>query len=111
MACSKLFDLVAGAGHIGSDRARSATLRVHTGGNYPNPVQGTTTIDYALEETEFVRLAVYDALGREHAILHQGMQDAGSHQVVFDASGMRPGTYFYRIETATASQTLRFVIQ
>lgn len=67
--------------------------------NYPNPFNPSTTIRFALPEAAPVRLAVYDLLGRQAAMLVDGVRDAGTHEVVFDAQGLPSGTYVCVLET------------
>ena len=62
--------------------------------NYPNPFNSTTVIRYRLPVAAGVHLAVYDPLGREVALLADGMQHAGSHEVRFEASRLPSGVYF-----------------
>ena len=71
--------------------------------NYPNPFNPSTTIRFDLPESAHVRLRVFDALGREVRVLLDGIRAAGAHEVVFDASDLPSGTYFYRLETAHGS--------
>ncbi|MDX9758244.1 MAG: S8 family serine peptidase [Bacteroidota bacterium] len=66
--------------------------------NYPNPFNPTTSIRFALPEAASVRLTVHDLLGREVALLADGMRDAGTHQVVFDANGLPSGTFVCVLE-------------
>jgi hypothetical protein len=66
--------------------------------NYPNPFNPTTVISYQLPETEMVRLAVYDVLGREVALLVNTQVPAGTHMVSFDGSGLSSGIYLYRLQ-------------
>ena len=73
--------------------------------NYPNPFTHATTIEYALPASGPVRLAVYDALGREVATLAEGVQHAGRHTAVFDGTSLPSGVYLYRLETATGVNT------
>ncbi|MGA9115400.1 MAG: SBBP repeat-containing protein [Bacteroidota bacterium] len=66
--------------------------------NHPNPFNPSTTIRFRTAERGFVRLAVYDLLGRQAALPFQGNLAAGEHSVVFDGSGLASGVYFYRLE-------------
>jgi hypothetical protein len=68
------------------------------GQNYPNPFNPTTTIQFRVKEPCRVTLKVYDALGKEVAVLADGMVAAGSHSVRFDASGLPAGIYVYKIQ-------------
>ena len=67
-------------------------------GNYPNPFNPETTIRYALPQAGNVRLAVYDLLGHEVAVLVDGLQPAGRHTVRFGASDLPSGSYVYRLQ-------------
>ena len=46
------------------------------------------------------RMVVYDALGREVAVLVDAEQQAGSYETVFDGKDLAPGTYIVRFEAA-----------
>ncbi|MCB2205216.1 S8 family serine peptidase [bacterium] len=70
--------------------------------NYPNPFNPTTTVRFSLEQTQHVRLTVYDMFGREVTVLAEGSYEQGTHEVVFDAAGLPTGTYFYMLEGAHA---------
>jgi hypothetical protein len=78
--------------------------------NYPNPFNPVTTISYDLPANAAVKLTVYDLLGREVAVLAEGVQEAGTHDVVFDASGYPSGVYFYRIEAGAFSAARKLVL-
>lgn len=65
--------------------------------NYPNPFNPQTTIPYTLNTTQNVRLAVFDALGREVSVLQDGVQAAGDHRVRFEATDLPSGPYLVRI--------------
>jgi len=58
-----------------------------------------------------VKIAVYDILGRELTVLADGIQQAGSHQVVWNASTCPSGIYFSRLETNGYVQTEKIVLQ
>lgn len=65
--------------------------------NYPNPFNPTTAISYQLLANSFVNLTVHDLLGREVAVLVNAERGAGTHSVVWDASGRPSGVYLYRL--------------
>jgi hypothetical protein len=78
--------------------------------NYPNPFNPTTTIGYGLPALGYVDLRVYDLLGREVAVLVNGVREAGSYSVQFDAAGLSSGLYFYRLSAGTFSETKKMLL-
>jgi hypothetical protein len=68
--------------------------------NHPNPFAASTTVGFTLARAADVRVVVYDALGREVAVLVEGRRAPGSHAVTLDARGLPAGTYLYRLEVA-----------
>ncbi len=66
--------------------------------NYPNPFNPSTTIRYGLPERSLVTLAVFNTLGQQIATLVQGEEDAGYHEIQFDARGLASGVYLYRLQ-------------
>ncbi|MCL5028587.1 MAG: T9SS type A sorting domain-containing protein [Bacteroidetes bacterium] len=78
--------------------------------NYPNPFNPSTKIRFEIPKTSFVKLIVYDILGREIAVLINKEMKPGSYETIFNARGIASGVYFYRIETGSFSQTKKFVL-
>jgi hypothetical protein len=66
--------------------------------NYPDPFNPSTTIEYSIPVASHVRLTIYDVLGRVVATLANGVESAGYKQVVWNASSVGSGTYFYQLE-------------
>ncbi|GIV58037.1 MAG: hypothetical protein KatS3mg042_0950 [Rhodothermaceae bacterium] len=66
---------------------------------YPNPFRGATTLRVAVAKTQPVRVAVYDVLGREVAVLHRGPLTGGTtHTLRFEAGGLPAGVYVVRVQ-------------
>ena len=63
---------------------------------YPNPFAGEATVVLSLAEASEVRVAVYDVLGREVAVLHAGPMGAGEHTLRFEGAGLPAGLYLVR---------------
>jgi parallel beta-helix repeat protein len=78
--------------------------------NYPNPFNPSTTISYSLPENSEVSLKVYDITGSEVAELVNTAQNAGTHQVSFDASSLASGTYIYMIRAKDFIQTKKMIL-
>jgi hypothetical protein len=78
--------------------------------NYPNPFNPATQIRFAVPVSGEVRLAVYDLLGREVAVLVKGGMSAGSHIVNFDAASLGSGVYVYRLDAAGQTLTRKMTL-
>jgi Secretion system C-terminal sorting domain len=85
--------------------------------NYPNPVAvnsplGTfkTRIEFQISSTVFARVKVYDITGREVATLFEGATDPGNYEVLFDASTLPNGVYFYRLQAGAFVRTKKFLL-
>ena len=78
--------------------------------NYPNPFNPSTEISYNVPEDGLVRLTVYNSLGQLVRILVDSQHTAGSHNVTFDAGDLPSGTYMYRLEVGSFSDTKFFML-
>jgi hypothetical protein len=77
--------------------------------NYPNPFNPSTRISYFVPNESFVTLKVYDFLGREVKTLVSENKSTGSYDVVFDASDIPSGTYFYNMSSDSYSETKKMM--
>jgi hypothetical protein len=66
--------------------------------NYPNPFNPTTHIKFDLKNNGFVKLTVYDILGREVKILVNEYRRTGKYEVEWNAESFPSGIYFYKIQ-------------
>lgn len=78
--------------------------------NYPNPFNPGSDIRYQLSEFSIMKLVVYDVLGREVAVLHDGPAHPGAYTVRFDGTGLASGVYLYRMTAGPFTQTRRMVL-
>lgn len=78
--------------------------------NFPNPFNPTTNIRYHLPQSGTVSLKVYNVLGKEIAILVNGIQSFGSYTVPFNSSGLASGIYFYRLQADNFIETKKMVL-
>ena len=65
--------------------------------NYPNPFNSSTIIEYELGKNSFVELKIYDVNGKEINTIVNENQSTGSYKVLYDASEMPSGVYFYSL--------------
>lgn len=80
------------------------------GQNYPNPFNPVTTISYVLPMPSGIALTVSDLLGREVRVLASGTKRAGTYEVIFNATGLPSGVYFYRLKAGTYMETKSLVL-
>jgi hypothetical protein len=78
--------------------------------NFPNPFNPLTNIQFSIPINSHVRIAVYDVLGREIAVLTDKRYSAGIHTTTFDASQLPSGIYLYRLETKEFTQVRRMIL-
>ena len=78
--------------------------------NYPNPFNPSTTIEYSLGLAGPTKLMIYDVLGREIATLVNEYRPAGVHKVMWNASGLPSGVYFYRLESSDFNRTQKMIL-
>jgi hypothetical protein len=78
--------------------------------NYPNPFNGSTTIQYSIPVTERVMIRIYDVLGGQVSELVSEIQSAGSHKTSWDATGFASGIYFCRLTGSSFTITRKFLL-
>src|SRR4030095_9473649 len=81
--------------------------------NNPNPFNPTTIIKYELFEASFVKLKVFDLIGKEIATLVESNQAPGTYSIEFDASkysSLTSGIYFYKLETEVSTEVREMIL-
>jgi hypothetical protein len=85
-------------------------VKVNLSQNYPNPFNPTTSFRYQLPEIGHVTITVHDLLGRLVAVLQDGIVQAGTHTINFDASYLSSGVYIYQLKTEDVILTRKFIL-
>ena len=75
----------------------------------PNPFTTTTRLQLSLDATTALRVAVFDALGREVMRLHEGTLQAGTYSLRLDGSNLPPGLYLVRATDGRGTTVTRSV--
>lgn len=83
-------------------------FRVHQ--NYPNPFNPSTKIRFETPENGNVKLSIYDISGKELAILINGRLNTGAYEYQWNAVDFPSGVYFYKLETAGFSKTMKMTL-
>jgi hypothetical protein len=78
--------------------------------NYPNPFNPSTTIRFDLPKASFVRVRLYDLLGRQIVTLMEEKLAAGNHKLEFDGSFLSSGIYFYYLEADGFVQAMKMTL-
>ena len=77
---------------------------------YPNPARSTATVAADLARPGAVRLAVVDVLGRDVAVLVEGVRPAGPLRAAWPTAGLAPGAYVVVLDAGGARQTVRVTV-
>ncbi len=83
-------------------------------GNYPNPFNPATNIQFELTQNAHVTLTIYDLLGMEVKALVSGELVSGDHQVIWDGTNdfgisVSAGVYFYQLRADDYGQTKKMI--
>jgi len=78
--------------------------------NYPNPFNPKTIINYQLPINNFVKLTIYDVMGREITVLVNQKQNAGTYEVEWNASDFASGVYFYSLQVGNMMVTKKMIL-
>jgi hypothetical protein len=79
-------------------------------GNFPNPFNPSTTVEFSLPSAQDVHLAVYDTFGRMISLILNGRTGPGTHRFPFEAAGIASGVYYCRLQTAGRTETNRMLL-
>jgi hypothetical protein len=84
-------------------------------GNYPNPFNPSTTIDYSVPVAGHVQLVIYNALGQRVRVLIDRWEASGNHRILWDGRDeeghqMASGTYFSRLTLSDGSRTGKMLL-
>ncbi len=78
--------------------------------NYPNPFNPTTKIRFSLPKNSFVKIVVFDALGKEVQTLVNEQINPGTYSVDWDGANYPSGVYFYKIIAGGFSETKKLML-
>jgi len=81
----------------------------YLGQNYPNPFNPSTTINYTLATDSYVKLTVYDALGKVVKELVNQLQPGGNLSINVNANDLPSGIYFYTLHARSIESKEDFI--
>lgn len=78
--------------------------------NYPNPFNPETKIEFTIPVSGYVKLTVYNVLGKEIAVPVEQVLQAGRYKTDWNASGLSGGVYFYHFTSGEYSNTKKMML-
>jgi hypothetical protein len=78
--------------------------------NFPNPFNPSTAIKFAVPKTCQVKLAVFNLMGQEIAVIDEGTRTAGRYEIRLDGAPFASGMYFYRLWAGGFVETKKMII-
>jgi hypothetical protein len=93
-----------------SERGKVTPTEFSLNQNYPNPFNPSTTILYALPKTVFVRLTVFNPLGKEVETLLSTTQVAGEYEIHWSPNNLTSGVYLYRLQAGDFVETKKMIL-
>ena len=91
------FDNISVRGNRSSVSIQETGSRTRLDQNYPNPFRQHTTIPFYLERPGHVRVDVFNLQGVHQGVILDQHMPAGEQRLSFDARGLPPGAYIYRV--------------
>jgi photosystem II stability/assembly factor-like uncharacterized protein len=78
--------------------------------NYPNPFNSSTIIEYEIPKRSFVKITVYDGMGKEVAILLNQVINPGKYNIRFSSNNLPSGIYFIKMICDNNIQKIKSMI-
>ena len=96
---------------IGIDVDKTMPLRrLSLLGNYPNPFNPSTNINFYLSESADIQLIVYNIRGELIETLASGFHNAGKHTYVWSGENLASGVYIYTLKTSEGSESGKMLL-
>ncbi len=102
--------LVNASNEVTDNNETNSPYTFSLGQNYPNPFNPVTTINYSIPQKGMVTVKVFDVTGKLVKTLVNETIEAGSNSVVFDASSLASGVYFYNIVSGGFTDTKKMIL-
>jgi hypothetical protein len=102
--------VTSGAGPSSVETAEGTPERYELLQNYPNPFNPTTTIGFSIPVQNRVTLKIFNLLGQEVETLINDDYAAGKYRVQWQPVGLATGTYFYRLQAGSYTESRRLLL-
>ena len=102
-------------GTVAGDDPLAPALTTALSGNYPNPFNPETTINYSVKDTTPVTIGIYNVKGQLVKTLVNEVKAGGNHSVVWtglDNNGrsVSSGVYYYKMNAGKYSSTKKMIM-
>jgi hypothetical protein len=77
---------------------------------FPNPSNGSTMIEFMMQNDGYATLKVFDTLGREIATLAQGVYSSGVHRFPWNIGGLASGIYYCKFATSSYTKIQKMIV-
>jgi len=84
--------------------------KFHLYQNFPNPFNPETKIIYEITKPAYIKLKVYDILGRELVTLADNFLPVGRYTVNFSAKNISSGVYFVKLQSGTFEKMIKMLL-
>ena len=78
--------------------------------NYPNPFNPSTNIRYQIPKAGLVTISIYNIIGQKIKTLLKKFQGKGSYSIIFNASNLTSGIYFYKINVNQFTDVKKLIL-
>lgn len=78
--------------------------------NYPNPFNPSTKIRWSSPISAHQTLKIYNLLGNEVATLIDEYMSADNHEIIFNASALPSGIYFYTLQVGNFKESKKMTV-
>jgi len=102
------FLITADADFTGIEATTNNSLTVEQ--NFPNPFNGSTTVEYSLEKSSNVSISVFNVTGAQVLTIEAGVKATGSHTINIDGSNLKAGVYYYTLTANNNSVTKKMIV-
>ncbi len=77
---------------------------------FPNPTSGLLRFSFTLTEPAVISIEIVNSLGQKIKGPESGYLSSGTHEIIWNASHLPDGIYFYRLQTNSQTASGRIVI-
>lgn len=78
--------------------------------NYPNPFNPSTKISYSISKAGFVKISLYNILGKEVMNMVSEQKQAGVYEYTLNSNNLNTGVYYYKMDVNGFTSTRKLLL-